>query len=249
MIIKSKFFLPNIYRPYRHWVNLNRRKNIFSLFPFLNTAVSGSIKNEAKTFAWNRSLGGVSISCRSVTPAVSSISDQVSRVIRRQYQCQEWINISMNHIWKHLTLWRVCVEKNILTQGGGGVYTELIIKPLSYRCNTLWELEYHFCNYRVESQDVRRWRVVVGKHHLLFPDLYEQTHTINRIIMHEGYDNVTVRNDIAILVLDNHVMYNSYVMPICLPEFSLSGILAHHGHSTTHGIVAGWGNTRGTCIY
>lgn len=63
--------------------------------------------------------------------------------------------------------------------------------------------------------------------------------------MHEGYDNVTVRNDIAILVLNNHVMYNSFVMPVCLPGFSLSSLLSHHGHSTTYGIVAGWGITRG----
>lgn len=97
-----------------------------------------------------------------------------------------------------------------------------------------------------DSLDPRRWLAYVGKHHLRYQDLTEQKHTINQIIMHEGYDKVTARNDIAILILNEQVMFNSFVMPICLPGFSLGSLLSHHSHSNNvYGIVAGWGDTRG----
>ncbi|XP_048764650.2 trypsin-1-like isoform X2 [Ostrea edulis] len=128
--------------------------------------------------------------------------------------------------------WMAMLTENGAQVCGGSIVSDRLILTAAH------------CFEKAESLDVRRWRVIVGKHHLLFQDLFEQTHTINRIIMHEGYDNVTVRNDIAILVLNNHVMYNSFVMPVCLPGFSLSSLLSHHGHSTTYGIVAGWGITR-----
>lgn len=107
----------------------------------------------------------------------------------------------------------------------------------------LWMIK-HF-SISPQSLDPKRWRAFVGKHHLQYQDLFEQEHTINQIIMHEGYDQETVANDIAILVLDDHVMFNGYVMPICLPAFSLGALLTHHAHSHVYGLVAGWGDTRG----
>ncbi|XP_061167327.1 trypsin-1-like [Saccostrea echinata] len=129
--------------------------------------------------------------------------------------------------------WMVMLTENGAQVCGGSIISDKLVLTAAH------------CFEDQGSLDPRRWRAIVGKHHLFYTDLTQQTHTINRIIMHEGYDNQTVRNDIAILVLDNHVMFNSYVMPVCLPGAPLSSFISHHSHSHPGivGIVAGWGDT------
>lgn len=128
--------------------------------------------------------------------------------------------------------WMVMLTENGVQSCGGSIITDRLVLTAAH------------CFEDPDSLDPKRWRAFVGKHHLQYQDLFEQEHTINQIIMHEGYNQETVANDIAILVLDVHVMFNGYVMPICLPAFSLGALLSHHAHSHVYGLVAGWGDTR-----
>uniref|UniRef100_K1QAG3 Transmembrane protease, serine 2 n=1 Tax=Magallana gigas TaxID=29159 RepID=K1QAG3_MAGGI len=115
--------------------------------------------------------------------------------------------------------WMVMLTENGAQVCGGSVITDRLVLTAAH------------CFEDPESLDPRRWLAYVGKHHLRYQDLTEQKHTINQIMMHEGYDKDTARNDIAILILNERLMFNSFVMPICLPGFSLSSLLNHHSHS------------------
>ncbi|MEE6513648.1 hypothetical protein FKM82_021413 [Ascaphus truei] len=62
--------------------------------------------------------------------------------------------------------------------------------------------------------------------------------TIEKIILHEGFDPKIYNHDIALVKLKEKVTMNQYVMPVCLPEleYELEGAPAN-----TLGLVAGWG--------
>ncbi|NXX91980.1 ACRO protein, partial [Centropus bengalensis] len=62
-----------------------------------------------------------------------------------------------------------------------------------------------------------------------------QVRYIKRLFMHEGYDNETQKNDIALLELDRPVRCSPYVQLACLPEPSLRVSQLTNCH------VSGWG--------
>lgn len=65
-------------------------------------------------------------------------------------------------------------------------------------------------------------------------------------MMYEGYDKDIVRNDIVIFILNECVMFNSFVMFICLFGFFLSFLLNYYFYfNYVYGIVVGWGDIRG----
>ncbi|KAK9505602.1 hypothetical protein O3M35_009614 [Rhynocoris fuscipes] len=45
----------------------------------------------------------------------------------------------------------------------------------------------------------------------------EQIRKVIKIVVHEGYNQIDFRNDIALLEVDKHFVYNRWVLPICLP--------------------------------
>uniref|UniRef100_A0A182IMK5 Uncharacterized protein n=1 Tax=Anopheles atroparvus TaxID=41427 RepID=A0A182IMK5_ANOAO len=68
------------------------------------------------------------------------------------------------------------------------------------------------------------------------PDV--QAHSIDRIILHEQFTTDGFRNDVALLITNRMVSYDTYVQPACLPDRpSLRASLI--------GTVVGWGYTEG----
>ncbi|CAG5123549.1 unnamed protein product, partial [Candidula unifasciata] len=91
-----------------------------------------------------------------------------------------------------------------------------------------------------ESNDPSRWQAVAGKHYLLSVEPQQISVKINKIIVHEDYNNITQDNDIALLELAEALTFSTYIQPICIPD-------------TTKGVrvgkvclLAGWGKTEGT---
>uniref|UniRef100_A0A8C6X9X8 Peptidase S1 domain-containing protein n=1 Tax=Naja naja TaxID=35670 RepID=A0A8C6X9X8_NAJNA len=65
------------------------------------------------------------------------------------------------------------------------------------------------------------WKIVLGATDLSrLPDI-AQLRSIKRIIFHQDYNPTTKINDVALIELDNPVIFNDYVQPICLPPVSL----------------------------
>lgn len=79
------------------------------------------------------------------------------------------------------------------------------------------------------------WRAVIGLHHLF----RHKTHTIKRrvqaIKIHYFYDSTRFENDIAVFHLSKSITFNSYVQPVCLPNFTLALT------SDMKCFVSGWG--------
>ncbi|NXF41489.1 ACRO protein, partial [Nyctibius bracteatus] len=64
-----------------------------------------------------------------------------------------------------------------------------------------------------------------------------QVHHIKHLLVHEHYSNVTKRNDIALLELDQPVQCGYYVQLACVPNASL------RVSALTNCYVSGWGAT------
>ena len=56
---------------------------------------------------------------------------------------------------------------------------------------------------------------------------------MDKIILHENYDTMTLENDIGLMKLQRPISFNAHVSPICLPTFDFdSGTVCY---------VTGWG--------
>ncbi|KAH9494424.1 Transmembrane protease serine 3 [Bulinus truncatus] len=90
------------------------------------------------------------------------------------------------------------------------------------------------------SNDPKRWQIIAGKHHLNKIDPGERTVNVAKIFMHTNYNNNTIANDIALLLLEQPLTYSNVIRPICLPTED-QGVRA--GENC---LLAGWGATKGT---
>lgn len=89
------------------------------------------------------------------------------------------------------------------------------------------------------GNDPKNWRVVAGRHNIQKPSRNEMILGVSSIKIHNGFDNNTLGNDIAILALDKPFLFSASIGPICLPPSS---------QEVTRGqqcVLAGWGETRG----
>ncbi|KAM6416346.1 acrosin-like [Pluvialis apricaria] len=73
----------------------------------------------------------------------------------------------------------------------------------------------------IEARHITMWRVVIGATQLTRLGPEAQVRHIKRLLVHEHYSNITQRNDIALLELDQPVQCSSYVQLSCVPDASL----------------------------
>ncbi|XP_054247392.1 acrosin-like [Indicator indicator] len=84
----------------------------------------------------------------------------------------------------------------------------------------------------------RTYYVLAGITYFNKPGPEAQLRHVRRILLHRGYDNDTMSNDIALLELDQPVQCGYQVQLACVPDASL------HVAELTNCWVSGWGATR-----
>ncbi|XP_052644701.1 acrosin-like [Harpia harpyja] len=89
----------------------------------------------------------------------------------------------------------------------------------------------------VEARHVTMWRVVIGATQLTQLGPEAQVRNIKRLLVHERYSNVSERNDIALLELDQPVQCSYYIQLACVPDASL------RVSQLTTCYISGWGST------
>ncbi|XP_064609068.1 trypsin-1-like [Liolophura sinensis] len=104
-----------------------------------------------------------------------------------------------------------------------------------------WVVTASHCFDENISRHASRWDAYVGKFHMSRRDSTEQKVRVRQILMHPSYDIDTTENDIALLLLEHPVQYNTHVSPICLPDGSKNRL--RRGDVC---VVAGWGETHGS---
>ncbi|NXL03876.1 FAXD protein, partial [Mesembrinibis cayennensis] len=87
---------------------------------------------------------------------------------------------------------------------------------------------------------VRPHHVTVGEYSLCSVEFKEQKIDVERSWTHPHYDSNNYNGDIALLYLSSDVIFNEFVIPICLPSPNLASLLSEEG---TVGMVSGWGAT------
>jgi secreted trypsin-like serine protease len=81
-------------------------------------------------------------------------------------------------------------------------------------------------------------RIVAGAHDLYRPNANVQSSSPARVVSHQGYNDRTMVNDIALIKLATPIKFNANIQPACLPT---AGEIVP---DNAQGIVAGWGTTR-----
>ncbi|XP_074009705.1 coagulation factor IX-like [Numenius arquata] len=87
---------------------------------------------------------------------------------------------------------------------------------------------------------VRPHHVTVGDFDKYQREFKEQKIGVERSWTHPHYDSNNYNGDIALLYLSGDVVFNEYVLPICLPSPNLAALLSEEGRV---GMVSGWGAT------
>ena len=81
------------------------------------------------------------------------------------------------------------------------------------------------------------FRVLIGNHDLNAKEPHEVILPIKHIVIHERYDEDTIQNDIALVMLGTDIKYSAHVMAVCLD--------ANQIRSDAECVAAGWGRTLG----
>ncbi|NXL63068.1 FA7 factor, partial [Chordeiles acutipennis] len=87
---------------------------------------------------------------------------------------------------------------------------------------------------------VRPHHVTVGEYSWCSVEFKEQKIDVEQSWTHPHYDSNDYNSDIALLYLSSDVIFNEYVIPICLPSPNLAALLSEEGRI---GMVSGWGAT------
>ncbi|NXS26968.1 ACRO protein, partial [Pomatostomus ruficeps] len=73
-----------------------------------------------------------------------------------------------------------------------------------------------------KAGDISRWEVVIGATDLSQPGPEAELRHIERLLVHQGYEAATVRNNIALLELEQPVECSDYIQLACVPDSSLA---------------------------
>ena len=83
------------------------------------------------------------------------------------------------------------------------------------------------------------FEVVLGEHDSNITDGWEQTRSVEKVILHPNFDSCSLDHDLALVMLSSPVELSDRVSPVCLPQRSDEDRL--NAKSTC--FVTGWGRT------
>ncbi|XP_069483858.1 acrosin-like [Ambystoma mexicanum] len=82
--------------------------------------------------------------------------------------------------------------------------------------NNLWVLTAATC-FKDEENTMYLWRFVIGTNQLSHLDQNVQVREPLTVVIHEGYNKMNGTDDIALVKLNQAVVYSRFVQPACLP--------------------------------
>lgn len=107
--------------------------------------------------------------------------------------------------------------------------------------NQRWILTAAHCVYdsvTMRLTSANMWDVLLGLHTQGTSNEWTVQRKVKRILGHPHYDPISYDNDLALMELNQEVVLNQNVWPICLPAST------HHFTPGTWAWITGWGSTR-----
>jgi len=92
------------------------------------------------------------------------------------------------------------------------------------------------------TEDSNTVKIVAGEHNLMVNEGTEQSIYVKNYFMHPQFSSYTFNNDIALLELEDDLIFNEYVQPACLPKLANEKEDYEAGSEVT---ISGWGSTIG----
>ncbi|NXH95726.1 ACRO protein, partial [Pachycephala philippinensis] len=94
----------------------------------------------------------------------------------------------------------------------------------------------------IGAGDTSSWKVLIGATDLTQPGPEAERRRIERVLMHQDYDDDTERNNIALLELEQPVECSDYIQLACVPDSSLEVPELKTCY------IAGWRATAGSAV-
>ena len=88
-------------------------------------------------------------------------------------------------------------------------------------------------------ESLRKYEIVLGEHDSNITEGWEQTKTVEKIILHPKWNLSSLDYDLALIKLSSPVELNDHVAPVCLPSESQDDKF----NPRSACVVTGWGST------
>ncbi|XP_072233408.1 ovochymase-1 isoform X2 [Leuresthes tenuis] len=125
--------------------------------------------------------------------------------------------------WAHSWPWQVSLQFSSISACGGAII------------NPLWVVSAAHCFKRYKKKSL--WKVLAGKHDLdKLKEPEEQLVGVSRIISHHRYNTHTKESDLALVKLEQPLVFNEFVRPIGIWMSSLPELMRC--------TITGWGSTQ-----
>ncbi|KAH3869477.1 plasma kallikrein-like [Dreissena polymorpha] len=94
--------------------------------------------------------------------------------------------------------------------------------------------------FSVFDLNLHQWKLYAGSHNISMTDPHEKTYHIRRVVLHPGYNDTSLENDIALIITVEPMQWNDFTRPGCLPDAQHAYVIGDSCY------LPGWGSTSST---
>lgn len=99
--------------------------------------------------------------------------------------------------------------------------------------NSLWVVTAAHCVH--SNLNPSFYKITAGLHDMTTHDKFTDERLVSKIVVYPAYSSINYKNDIALIKLNERLIFSNYIMPVCIPDSSFN-------LTNQDGIATGWGS-------